>query len=252
MPRAKSKRKPRPRKNNRRRKSARRSRIGRPSRPLTLSRYFFKRKITGTLSFANIGEGGLVPTGMGSSANVFYNVPADLGTIGSVVLWKVRLVDLPDNAEFTNGLFMYYKINAMKVKILPQSSIAVTGTNNQITCYTMPYDYKLDLEGASLTEGKCLQIQSAKTTQIVSSTGNGRSFYTRCRVLNDLDAGAVTDTKNWRSPVWLPASAGADSNEVEHYGLMQRFQPNLAAVAWPTTQSIKIIITCYLEFKGVA
>lgn len=220
------------------------SKIGKPSRGLTQSRYFFKRKLTNLVTLSAV-------TGDQPGAN-YQQVPADLGSPGCVVRWQIKLRDLPDNNEFTGGLFAYYRINAMKVKMIPQFTTtqysATTTTPCQTIVYTMPYNYNLDLPTPSvnpLTEGICLQTQACRTTTLIND-GTGQSYYSKCRILNTIDSGLLgSDTFAFSKPKWLPT----DSAEVEHYGLCQRFQPNFTS--WPANMMIKLIITAYLEFKGV-
>jgi len=205
--------------------------------------------MTGLIQFDSVTGTGTVPDGMSASANKFYSVPADLGSPGVVVLWRVRLIDLPDNAEFTSGLFQQYRITGFTTHLIPQITNAEVSTA-QITVYTMPYSFKMELESTPLTEAKCLQVQNRRTTQLISS-GPGKKFYSRTRVLNDLNAGALVDTRNRIAAPWLPATAVADTNAVEHLGLMQRFQPNNSGTAWPSAVQMKVIITCNIEMRGV-
>lgn len=221
------------------------SRIGRPSRPLTQSKYFFKRKITNLVTLS--GAGGDT---VGAS---WQQIPADLGSPGISVRWQLRMQDLPDNNEFIGGLFAYYKINAMKVRLIPQfttTSYSTTAVSTPVQCtvYTMPYNYNLDLPNPAtnpLTESVCLQTQAVKTQQLVDD-GNGKSYYSKCRILNTIDSGLLgTDTFTFSAPKWLPCK----TDSVYHYGLVQRIQPNFTS--WPANMSVKVIVTAYLEMKGV-
>ena len=220
------------------------ARIGRPSKGLAQSRYFFKRKLTNLITLS--GEGG-------TTAGAHYQaVPADLGSPGLAIRWQIKMTDLPDNNEFTGGLFAYYRINAMKIKMIPQftttSYNAVVSTPVQCTIYTMPYNYSLDLPTPNvnpLTESICLQTQACKNQQLVDD-GNGKSFYSKCRILSDVKAGLTgSEVFAFTKPKWF----ACDNNEVMHYGLAQRIQPNYTS--WPANMQVKIIATAYLEFKGV-
>ena len=221
------------------------AKIGRPSKPLVQSRYFFKRKITNLVTLSGAG---------GDTTGASYTqVPADLGSPGLAVRWQLRLSDLPDNNEFSGGLFAYYRINAIKVRMIPQFtstlySNTTVATPVQCTVYTMPYNYQLDLPNPGtnpLTESVCLQTQATKTTQLVDD-GNGKTFYSKCRILNTIDSGLLgSDTFAFSRPKWLPCK----TDGVYHYGLSQRIQPNYTS--WPANMQVKIIVTAYLEFKGV-
>lgn len=240
MPKKVFRRKPR-----RKKTYKKKARIGRPSRALVQSRYFFTRKITNLITLS---------TATGASTGGFYSqVPADLGSPGTTVRWQLRLSDLPDNNEFTGGLFAYYKINAMKVRLIPQFTTTLysnttIATPVQTLVYTMPYNYNLDLPTPGvnpLTEGICLQTQAARMTTLVDD-GNGKSFYSKCRILNTVDSGLLgSDTFAFSSPKWFPT----DNADIYHYGLIQRFQPNYTS--WPASMQCKIVVTAYLEFKGV-
>lgn len=219
-----------------------RPKIGKPSKGLTQSRYFFKRRFTNLITLS---------TASGASTGGFYQqVPADMGSPGCTVRWQIRLSDLPDNSEFTSGLFSSYRINAMKVRMIPQYTQTTYATNApvQVICYTMPYNYNLDLPTPSvnpLTESICLQTQACKTETLVDD-GNGKSFYSKCKILNTILSGLTADTQQLVKPRWLPC----DHTDIYHYGLIQRFQPNWTA--WPTTSvQVKLIVTAYLEFRGV-
>lgn len=223
-----------------------RYKVGRPSKGLTQSRYFFKRKLTNLVTLS---------TADGQRPGAQYlQVPADLGSPGLQVRWQIRLTDLPDNNEFTGGLFAYYRINAMKIKIIPQftqtayTSNPAIQTPVQCMIYTMPYNYNDDLPtpaSTPLTESVCLQTQACRNTTLVDS-GSGKSYYSKCKILNTIDSGLLgSDTMSWSNPKWLPVK----SDEVYHYGLVQRIQPNYSS--WPANMDVKVLVTAYIEFKGV-
>lgn len=225
-----------------RRKKRSTPKLGRPSKALVQSRYLFTRKFTNlfTLSLADGATTG----------GYFQQVPADMGSPGVSVRWQIRLIDLPDNSEFTSGLFSSYKINAMKIRMIPQynTTAYATGAPVQTVVYTMPYNYNLDLPIPNtnlLTESVALQTQSVKIHTLPNS-GKGHTVYSKCKILNTIQSGLLADTQQLVNPRWLPC----DNDEIFHYGLVQRFQPNYTS--WPTNSvQVKIICTAYLEFKGV-
>lgn len=220
------------------------SKIGRPSKGLAQSRYFFKRRITNLVTLSTV-------TGVERGA-YWTQVPADMGSPGTTVRWQVKMTDLPDNSEFTSGLFAYYRFNAIKIKMIPQFTDVmysnVVSTPCQTLVYTMPYNYNLDLPTPGvnpLTESICLQTQACKMKTLVND-GNGKSFYSPLRILNTVDSGLLgSDTFAFTKPKWFPT----DANEVVHYGLVQRFQPNFSS--WPANMTCKLLITVYFEMKGV-
>lgn len=226
---------------------SRKSKVGRPSKALTQSRYFFKRKCTNlvTLSAAD----GTTTGGEWSQ------VPADLGSPGAVVRWGIKLSDLPDNSEFSSGLFSHYRINAFKVKMIPQFnttafSNSVIPTPTQVIVYTMPYNYSDYVTTSPLTESKCLQTQACKTSSLIQANGNGQSFYSKARVMRvapkAIDSTVLGGLAYYMAkPHWIPCA----ETDIVHYGLIQRFQPNYTS--WPANMQVKLLITAYIEFKGV-
>lgn len=246
----------------RRRRKRNKVKIGRPSRGLKQSIYYFKRRFTTQVQLTD-----LTTTGSLYQGSKWWKVPGSISsgvTCGAEVRWQVKLTDLPNNSEFSGGLFQSYKINGMAVKIIPQFNVtswAQAGADGaghyaptQMLCYTMPYNYNRDLpQGTTrtaLTENIALETQATKVSTLIASNGKGKNAYHRLKLCQDVVEDAISGVDavpTLIKPRWLPT----DINDVKHYGLSQRIQPVFLTENFQQGQWIKIICTVYLACRGV-
>lgn len=232
--------------------------VGRPSRALTQSVYYFKRSFTDTILLNDPSRGGTIaPTGHVGAYWININDrtdPASPGgqTDGVMMRLQTHFSALPNWSEFSN-LFNQFKINAIKVSVIPQyteSSTAIGSTRAQAIAYIMPYNYTSERTASNaLWEKKCLETQAAKVKTIWK---NGKSFkiYSKLKVPGPLIADEAT------SGTWVPSLSGSkwlafDNTSVAlyHYGLQMRFQP-INYSSFSSTQNIKLIYTMYFACRG--
>lgn len=217
--------------------------IGRPSRGLKQSVYFFKRKWT---QFVDLNAPTL-PNGW-----IFQTpaTPLPVGTVpsnGYVVSWAFTLAQLSNHKEFTSGLFNQYKLAAVKTQCYCTSTIATgqTGQNSNMIIQTLPWNQALSLTPSAFTEEKALETQACKRTTLIHSTGKPKSFYMKLKqsVVSSGAGGQLL----YVNPRWTDV----DNPDVPHYGLNQRFSFVNYTLAQQQPVAFKIVHTYYICMKGV-
>lgn len=228
--------------------------VGKPSRALTQSVYYFKRSFTDTVLLNDPTRGGT----LGAWPGAFWAAVDDQGatpagqTDGTQMRLQMKLSDLPDWTDFSH-LFNLFKINGIKIEVIPQyTNVNPTSYNiTQAMAYILPYNYSNQRAAVNnLTEHICLQTQAAKKKTIWKE---GKSFkhYSKLRVAGPLVADAATSgtwVPNLSKPKWF----GFDnaSIAVKHYGTQMRFQP-INYGTWTGDQQVKLVYTVYFACKGV-
>lgn len=177
---------------------------------------------------------------MGSKVHYFKRTAFYSGFITGSTLTDVtgalqfQLNSLPNYTEFTN-LFDMYRINGVKVTLMPRGNSAEVGTNQGLVKLFSVIDYDDNIAPAALTE--VLQYESLKTT----NTSRDHKRYIKPKLSRVLyQPGAVN--AYGASNGWIDCT----NPQVPHYGMKYVLQ-QLPAGA----QSYDCKITFYLAFKNV-
>lgn len=248
---------------NKRPKNKRRK-VGRPSRALTQSIYYFKRSFTDNILLSDPGRGGTIASTQHVGA--YWAPIADRAdhpqtprlthqTDGTYMRLQCKFNNLINWTEFS-GLFNQFKMSHIKVECIPQYTDTSTSTltasqPHQAIAYILPYNYTNERAAVNtLYESQCLETQAAKKKTIWK---NGKSFSITSKLkvpgpLIATEATAGTWVPALSSPKWLAFdNAGVG---VYHYGLQMRFQP-VNYGTWVNASQIKLIYTLYFACKGV-
>ncbi len=242
---------------NRRKPWKRKARLGRPSAGLKQSVYLVKRTFTNVVNLRAPNPEGTVHKGVTwTSIDDQTMTPAGI-TDGTGMRINMALDDLPDNSEFTSGLFAQFKINGVAIEIIP--SFTQTGTGAypvQVLAYIMPPNQTLmqqsTAELQALSESKCLQTQACKKKRIFVQ-GRPFKWYFPCKevgvVGQALPPSTFVPIGSFVKPRWHGFSNGETATK--HYGASIRFQP-INRGTWGTeTNQIKINYTVYLALRGI-
>ncbi len=235
----------------------RKPRLGRPSAGLKQSVYLVKRTFTNVVNLRDPNPEGTTHAGVAWTAIDDQGMtPAGI-TDGTAMRIQMALTDLPDNSEFTSGLFAQFKISGVSVEIIP--SFTQTGSGAypvQVLAYIMPPNQSLmqqsTAELQALSEAKCLQTQACKK-KLIFKQGRPFKWYFPCKEVN-VTAQALAPTAfqpvgSFTKPRWH----GFSNLEiaVKHYGASIRFQP-INRGTWGTeTNQIKVNYTVYLALRGI-
>lgn len=205
--------------------------IGRPSRSLVQSKYFFTRHTTevrASLATASSGQ-------WHTSANE--------------TSWyqSFQLNDLNDYTDYTN-LFSAYRINAVQVTLIPQATEiaqAVSATTaslfSQLVVYVVPNHLGRYSTAANITEDIALDTQAVKIRRWVN--GKNLKLYTK---LNQLAAVYNSPTNDYAKV--KPKLISTDEIDTPHYGMSLLFV-NQNGGTLPAIP-VKIITKYFLEFRG--
>ncbi len=205
-------------------------RVGRPSGKLVQSTYFFTRhlqEVRASLATASSGQ---------------------WHTAGNETSWyqSFELNDLNDYTDFTN-LFDMYRINAVKVELIPQATTVPQGNADgsadfsQLICYVVPNKLGRYSTSAPITEQIALDTQAVKIRRWVN--GKTLKLYTK---LNQLSAIYNSPTNDYAKI--KPKFVSTDEFDTPHYGLSLLFL-NQNGGTLPTVP-VKIITKYYLELRG--
>lgn len=236
-----------PKKNKKRvfRRRRNKPKLGRPSRGLKQSLYFFKRKTTEVVTLIDdaLTNGWLV-----SSDNGIYKS------------WTFNLDQLNSKTDFTN-LFKMYKICAVKLELCFNNTGSVISANNiagqnsvqpgcQLQVFTIPNRIgKARSVLAPLTEQIVLDTQSHKK-RLALNGGRPLKFYFK---LNQLGM-VFHNSTNTDYTLSKAKFISTQETGTEHYGLemyINRVDGNALSTGMANTQSVRINTTYYLACKGV-
>ena len=228
--------------------------LGKPSKGIKESVYFFKRSFTDTVLLNDPTRGGTI--GSTQHPGAFWIAVDDQGatpagqTDGTFMRLQMALQDLPNWTDFS-GLFNRFKINSLSIECIPQYTSSMEGTQDQAMVYIVPYQYTAQREAKNtLTEHQALQIQACRKKTIWK---DGKSFkhYCKLKVPGPLVADAAT-SGTWAPALGKPNWLAFDnaSIAVKHYGTNMRFQP-INYGTWTGSQQIKLIYNVYFSCKGV-
>lgn len=208
------------------------SKLGRPSRSLVASKYFFTRtimEVRSSLSAATAGQ---------------WHTTSD----GKETSWyqSFELNDLNDYTDFTN-LFTSYRINAVSIKLYPQATVIGQGNADgsadfsQVICYVVPNLYGRYSTSANISEQIALDTQSTKIKRWVS--GNPLKLYTKVKQL-----GVVYNSPTNDYVKMSPKLISTDEVDTPHYGLSILFV-NQNGGSLPDVP-VKIITKYFIECRG--
>lgn len=190
--------------------------IRRPGRSLVINKmigkkiHYFKR----TAYFSGFLAGS-------STLDVFSSIQFTLGQV-------------PNVSEFTN-LFDCYRINGVKVKLMPRANSSEIGTNQGMIKLFSAIDYDDATVPTAITE--LMQYENLKTT----ASNRDHSRYFKPKIAKTVFQTALASGYS-QGTGWLDC----DNTSVPHYGLKLALQ-QLPAGA----QSFDCQITYYLAFKQV-
>lgn len=211
------------------------AKLGRPSKSLVASKYFFTRHITevrASLSTASSGQ--WYTNGAGTETSWYQSF---------------ELNDLNDYTDFTN-LFTSYRINAVKITLIPQTT-AITQSHlttragqtdfSQVVAYIVPNMYGRYSTSANITEDIALDTQAVKIKRWIS--GKNLTLYTKVKQLGVVYNSPTNDYVKMK-----PKLISTDEIDTPHYGMSILFV-NQNGGALPTIP-VKIITKYYLECRG--
>lgn len=235
----------------------RKPRLGRPSRGLKQSVYLVKRSFTNVVNLRDPNPEGTTHPGVTwTSVDDTGMTPAGI-TDGTAMRVNLALTDLPDNSEFTSGLFSQFKISGVAVEIIPCFTQSGTGAYPvQALAYIMPPNQSLmqqsTAELQALSEAKCLQTQACKKKRVFIQ-GKNFKYYFPCKEVGvtakELLPGSFAPVGSFVKPRWHGFSN--DELATKHYSTSIRFQP-INRGSWGTeTNQIKVIYTVYLALRGI-
>lgn len=224
---------------------SRKSKIGKPSRGLAQSIYFFKRRTTEVVALAD------------TTLEHNWNVSSDNGVWKS---WTFNLNQLSSKTDFTN-LFKQYKICAVQLELSfnnTQSNITgnVQGTTNvapgsQLQVYTIPnrIGHSRTNPLYPLTEQIVLDTQSCKK-RLALNGGKPLKFYMKVNQLGMV----YHDTANTDYVAAKSKFVSTSETGTEHYGLemyINRVDGQTLSSNISNEQSVRITTTYYLACRGV-
>lgn len=175
---------------------------------------------------------------------------ADGGVVGNL---NFTLNDLPNNGEFTTGLFKMYRMNAIKMTIYTSANAlntdGVGGTPTQqgrAILGQVTYNKTGVAMGSGNTKLDWNQVQAKKRFQLYTK----KSFYFK---LNQLAYTAERGGTLTGYGVTKPKWHDVDEPGVDHYGINLRFDavsgvPLSTIGAFP---ACKIVFKYYFQMKGV-
>lgn len=252
------------RRRTRRRARATRLRLGRAPynkefsmrvRRLALKPHFFKRTVSLTATNIQSAVAGGVGAALSNTADSWV---LNTGTTANVSYFSVgvmyTLATLPDASDFT-GLFDQYKINRVKLRLIPYSCNTVLQTgigtaNNQglaVILHRVPdYDDNVPFAASVTGLNEMRQYPQYRSRNFFDSRGRAHKMYLRPHIAQAAyGAGVFTSYAN-RGPMFIDAASPA----VEHYGhkwIMEVFQPDTTV---PCFIWFKMEATLYLECRN--
>lgn len=213
--------------------SSHKSKIGRPSRGLTASRYFFAERVVTTVP--NLKDGPMPNTRWTNNAGLTQTMHDGV----------FQLSDLANFAKYQT-LFEAYKINAVKIQFIPQGTIAQTGVpdSDQVIVYNWT-DYLNNYSGGGSmpTQAELLAMQRCRKRQLI--TGKPLNIYTKCKQQNVAlltSAGSYAYTQ--QKPKWISTA----QDTANHYSINTVFCAQSGGVL--PTYPVQMVTTYYLEFRG--
>lgn len=219
-------------------KYKKKGRVGRPSKSLRPSVYFFKRMIEETVE-------------LNSS-----DPPANWVANGNAISrqWQHKLSDILTLTDFTN-LFAQYKITGVKYQFFfsntgstpSQANTAPQGffNNAQLLLWMTPSPVG---QAVTLDKATVLNTQSAKK-RICLNGGKPISVFKKVKQLTMVDSGSITDYAFSR-PKWISTL----ETGCRHYGLnclIERVDGTAFASLQTDYQSVRVITTYYIACKQV-
>ncbi|AXH78951.1 MAG: capsid protein [Circular genetic element sp.] len=220
------------------------SKLGRPSRGLTQSTYFFTRKKSNVikLSDTTLSDG--------------WNVSSDNGIYKD---WNFNLSELTDYTDFT-ALFKQYKICAVQVELTFNNTGSVVSANDgstasimpgtQLQLYTIPNRVGKARGALSpLTEAIVLNTQASKK-RLALNGGRPLKYYMKLNQLGEIFNTSI----NTDYVVTRPRYISTDEVNTKHYGMemyLNRVDGVTLSSDIANEQVMRETITYYIACKGV-
>ena len=217
--------------------TARRAKIGKPSKGLALSRYMYAPRSVSV--YADIAAAA-------SPAGWLRNPSVNPTQVMHDGVYQLNQV--PDHANF-QALYESYRINAVKVELLPGGTVVTPQLSTQaqvnLQTYTF-YDPSGNYAGLMPSEAALLEKQSAKRRSLLAGGTSSLKVYSKLRQANvTLKDSLITYSYTQQKPKWISTSDVL----CKHYGplVVLCSYDGLALPAIP----LRVVTTYYLEFKGV-
>lgn len=198
---------------------------GRPSKSMVQSKYFFTRNISEVRSSLASPTAGQWFTNSGGTETSWYQ--------------SFELNDLNDYTDYTN-LFTAYRINAVKVTIIPQNT-EVVYPQFQCMVYIIPNQFGRYSTSANVDEQIALDTQAVKKRRL--TMGKPLTMYVPVKQLVPVYNSPTNDYVKVK-----PKLISTDEVDTPHYGLTLLFvnQNGSGLPAIP----VRIYTKYYLEMRG--
>ena len=221
------------------------SKLGRPSRGLTQSTYFFTRKISNVIRLAD------------TTLSNGWNASSDNGIYKD---WNFALSELTDYSDFTT-LFKQYKICAVQVELTFNNTGSVVSASDgttaaiqpgtQLQVYTIPNRVgTARTPGISpLTEQIVLNTQASKK-RLALNGGRPLKYYMKLNQLGEI----FNTTLNTDYTVSKARYISTGEVDTKHYGMemyLNRVDGNTLSSSISNEQVMRETITYYIACKGV-
>ena len=219
------------------------TRIGKPSKGLKQSIYFFKRRTVDVIELNNQ----LPPDGW--SAGAFNSIYKQ---------HQYSLTDVREDTDFSN-LFLQYKISAVKVSFMFSNTVAgavgtsgtppMSGNNSQIVVMYAPWVHGNTYHAPDANYMKDTQASKRK---LALNGGKPISLYMPVKQLSIMHAPVGSGTVDYAAvnPKWISTR----ETSTPHYGLnicFQRADRAIFAHESAQYQSCRVETTYYIACKGV-
>lgn len=221
--------------------TANKSKLGKPSRGLTKSRYMYAPRVA--ISIDNIAA-----IAGADGPRWVNNGPTITGALHRGVF---KLSDLPNHATY-QALYSSYRINAAKVEFVFTGNIntptVAASIAYQMNMYSF-FDPSGNFAGAIPTEAECLQMQSCRRQLAINLKKH--KAYSKLRQANEILQGPTSLGSPTNYTQMKPRWISTGSPNTTHYGVNTMFF-NAGPRAQPLAgQAVQVITTYYLEFKGL-
>lgn len=217
--------------------TARKSKLGKPSKGLALSRYMYAPRTVSM--YADIAASSS-PAGWARNPSVN---PTQIMHDG-----VFQLNTLADHGKY-QAMYESYRINAVKMELVPCGTVTppqpAATAQVQLQTYTF-YDPSGNYAGAIPSETDLLEKQSAKRRSLTVGDGSSLKIYSKVRQANvALKDSLITYSYTQQKPKWISTTDVL----TKHYGpvLVICSYDTLALPALP----LRVLTTYYLEFKGL-
>ena len=230
--------------NGYKKKKSYKSKLGKPSKGLTQSTYFFTRKVSNVINLSD------------TTLSNGWNASSDNGIYKD---WNFQLAELTDYTDFT-ALFKQYKICAVQVELTFNNTGSVVSANDgstasvmpgcQLQLYTIPNRVGKSRGALSpLTEAIILNTQASKK-RLALNGGKPLKYYMKLNQLGEI----YNTTVNTDYVVSRARYVSTEEVNTKHYGMemyLNRVDGTTLSSSIANEQVMRETITYYIACKGV-